>query len=134
MLKVKLVGVLRHGDPNQAYVFTLKEDFASDGNLTIHCLLSVLLTMDIKSLPKKLMIQMDNTSRENKNNTVLRFAGYLVERQLFESVVISFLPVGHTHCDVDQLFSCFSRELKARPPRSYPDLCSALCRSYAHLR
>ena len=31
---------------------------------------------------------------------------------IFIQVKIGFLPVGHTHEDIDQLFSCISRKLK----------------------
>ena len=36
----------------------------------------------------------------------------LVEWGIFKKVKIGFLPVGHTHDDVDQMFSCFSTPLK----------------------
>ena len=35
----------------------------------------------------------------------------LVERGVFKKVKIAFLPVGHTHNIVDQMFSCFARAL-----------------------
>uniref|UniRef100_K1QPN2 DUF7869 domain-containing protein n=1 Tax=Magallana gigas TaxID=29159 RepID=K1QPN2_MAGGI len=42
---------------------------------------------------------------------VLAFMAYLVERKIFRKVKISFLIVGHTHEDVDQVFSKFSHWL-----------------------
>jgi hypothetical protein len=39
-------------------------------------------------------------------------AHLLVHWGIFKKVKISFLPVGHTHDDVDQMFSCFSTPLK----------------------
>jgi hypothetical protein len=39
-------------------------------------------------------------------------AHLLVEWGIFKKVKIGFLPVGHTHDDVDQMFSCFSTPLK----------------------
>ena len=35
-------------------------------------------------------------------------------------VKIGFLPVGHTHEDIDQLFSCISRRLKHRNAMTIP--------------
>jgi hypothetical protein len=43
--------------------------------------------------------------RENKNRYVLAFLKSLVDCGLFEHIYLNFLPVGHTHCDIDQLFS-----------------------------
>ena len=62
-------------------------------------------------LGKKLYVQLDNTAKENKNIHVLRFFGKLVKEQKFEEIQISFLMVGHTHNDVDQLFSMISKRL-----------------------
>ncbi|PIK43600.1 hypothetical protein BSL78_19541 [Apostichopus japonicus] len=41
----------------------------------------------------------------------VHFTALLVERDIFEEVYIHFLPVGHTHEDVDQMFSCVARHL-----------------------
>jgi hypothetical protein len=43
---------------------------------------------------------------------VMGLAHLLVEWGIFKKVKIGFLPVGHTHDDVDQMFSCFSTPLK----------------------
>ena len=55
---------------------------------------------------------MDNCGRENKNQYVLGYCGFLVQTRVFESIELSFLPVGHTHEDIDQMFSCFSSHFK----------------------
>jgi hypothetical protein len=54
---------------------------------------------------------MDNTCKDNKNRFVFAYCNMLVDMGLFERVEINFLPVGHTHCDVDQLFSRVSVSL-----------------------
>ena len=56
-------------------------------------------------LPPTLWIQLDNTCKDNKNRYVFGYAHMLVDSGLFHQVQINFLPVGHTHCDIDQLFS-----------------------------
>ena len=43
--------------------------------------------------------------RENKNRYVLAFLKSLVDCGVFEHIYLNFLPVGHTHCDIDELFS-----------------------------
>lgn len=74
-------------------------------------------------------VQLDNTCRDNKNKYTLMFMYLLVEFEIFKKVAryiyprktkfndfmqikMGFLPVGHTHEDIDQLFSCVSRKLK----------------------
>ncbi|KAL3694843.1 hypothetical protein R1sor_008494 [Riccia sorocarpa] len=48
---------------------------------------------------------MDNSAKDNKNHHVLAFCYELVIRGVFEIVEVNFLMVGHTHEDVDALFS-----------------------------
>ncbi len=42
--------------------------------------------------------------------------------RLSQQVKLGFLPVGHTHEDIDQLFSCVSRHLKHRNALTIPGL------------
>ncbi|KAL3685041.1 hypothetical protein R1sor_003063 [Riccia sorocarpa] len=48
---------------------------------------------------------MDNSAKDNKNLHVLAFCSELVIRGVFETLEVNFLMVGHTHEDVDVLFS-----------------------------
>jgi hypothetical protein len=52
-----------------------------------------------------LYVQADNCYKENKNKWVMFFCALLVSWGWFEEVYMSFLPVGHTHEDIDRLFS-----------------------------
>ncbi len=54
-------------------------------------------------MPHHIQLQLDNTSHENKNLTVIRFLTYLSE--VYISTGVRFFMVGHTHTDVDQRFS-----------------------------
>jgi hypothetical protein len=47
-----------------------------------------------------------------------------------EVVEIYFLAKGHTHGQIDQMFSVFSRYLKVHPARTLPELCFGLRTSY----
>ena len=51
---------------------------------------------------------MDNTCKDNKNRHMFAFAAWLVHTKVFTKVKISCLAVGHTHEDVDRLFSRLS--------------------------
>ncbi|KAL3676557.1 hypothetical protein R1sor_026505 [Riccia sorocarpa] len=63
-----------------------------------------------KPLPPTFMLQMDNSAKDNKNIHVLAFCSELVIRGVFETVEVNFLMVGHTHEDVDALFSKVSAQ------------------------
>lgn len=63
-------------------------------------------------IPKKLFVQLDNCTRENKNRYVMGFFEMLVSKSVFDSVEVGFLPIGHTHEDVDQCFSTTSARLR----------------------
>eukprot|EP00873_Tetraselmis_striata_P039489 jgi/Tetstr1/459753/TSEL_005106.t1 len=50
-------------------------------------------------------IQMDNTVTENKNRNVAALCNWLVSIGICDVIHLVFLPVGHTHERVDQIFS-----------------------------
>jgi len=61
-----------------------------------------------------LFIEMDNTSRDNKNQYVLGYLTHLVDSNVFKTIYVSFLVPGHTHEDIDQLFSVLTEALRSR--------------------
>ena len=48
------------------------------------------------------------TCRGNKNRYLFAYLKSLVDCGIFEHIYLNFLPVGHTHCNIDQLYR-FSR-------------------------
>ena len=113
-LKLRVCGVLAHG-PEQGEWAYISIDFSSESNTNVTCLLRTLVFFaggDLRSLPKHLHIQMDNSGKENKNNNMHGFLAALTQLGLFEMVDISYLPTGHTHEDVDALFSRFYRKVE----------------------
>jgi hypothetical protein len=109
-----LIGVLAHGIG--AWVYTMSDKWRADSNLTIEVLQRVLTSIEEKrgKLPRKLYLQMDNCVRENKNRYVLGYLSWLVLRGVFDEIELSFLPVGHTHEDIDQLFSRIAIAMRTR--------------------
>jgi hypothetical protein len=65
-----------------------------------------------KPLPKKLLLQMDNYVKDNKNWHLLVFLSLLITKEVFEEVQLGFLIVGHTHEDIDGNFGYLSKKLK----------------------
>lgn len=62
-------------------------------------------------LPPVLILQGDNCGRENKNKCVMMILAMLVEICMFQRIELYFLPVGHTHAEIDQRWSVLSRFL-----------------------
>ena len=85
-LRTHLTGVMVHGRGNYGFFDFLQ--WSHDCNLTITCLLKTfeLMSKD-RPLPRRLLLQMDNCVRENKNKYVMGFMCYLVEKDIFAEVL-----------------------------------------------
>ena len=146
-LKVHVTGVMVHG-PDQTLVFTHYQNVHTGGSLTAH-LLHLSLRKVWKGIeettastvqaqnsprcpqfPKTLTLQMDNSGKDNKNNTVFQYLALLVARGIFETVLVHFLIVGHTHDRVDQMFSCISRELQTNDALTHIQLADSIKNGY----
>ena len=55
-------------------------------------------------LPKSLYLVQDNTSRECKNQKIVKFFLMLVSLNIFQSVELAFPQKGHTHSPLDGTF------------------------------
>ena len=55
----------------------------------------------------RLFLQADNTASQVKNRYMFGLAAWLIEHGVAREIEISFLLVGHTHIDIDQMFSTF---------------------------
>jgi hypothetical protein len=112
-LKQSLTAVHFHG--RDTYIFPSSKFVKGGSNWTIQCLLEALSSEAHKeghvNFPRTWFIQMDNCSGDNKNKFVFSFLSTLVAKGYFDTIVVSFLPVGHTHEDVDQLFSILAARL-----------------------
>lgn len=107
-LLTHVTGAIVHGRGQHCYVDV--NEVPHDSNLSIMVLL-LILQRYADQLPKVLYLQMDNCGRENKNKYVFAFLCLLVELEVFEKVKVSFLMVGHTHEDIDQMFSRISTRI-----------------------
>jgi hypothetical protein len=79
--------------------------------------MDVLSKRNSSQYPHTLYLQLDNCSRENKNKNKYMFAylAWLMKQKIFSLIQVSFLPTGHTHEDVDQMFSTFGIGKRATP-------------------
>jgi hypothetical protein len=81
-------------------------------------------------LPPVLYLQLDNTCRENKNNLLMAYLHMLLKNRVFKKIKIGFLLVGHTHDQIDQMFSRFSKRLSRHKAFTFNELRSIICDSY----
>ena len=115
----KTTGVLMHGFGYHLY--TLDPRLSANSNSNIHCLHTTLVSLfnvvkDAENTmlthwPKVLFVQVDGAS-DNKSKPFFRYLMWLVKKDVFETVVCSFLLVGHTHADYDQQFVPITYELR----------------------
>jgi len=112
------------------YYYLNYDNIAKDGsfipNVVLRTVSKILQARSGKPLPEVMYLQLDNTARENKNRYVFSFLSLLVQKKIFKKIKVNFLPVGHTHEDVDQGFSVVSGLVKERRPRSPSEMVSLL--------
>lgn len=117
--QMKVEGVWAHGR-ELAFNF-LEEDVPQNTNVTIEVLTQALDRLLASAapgagpsaapgtdFPAHLWVQMDNAGGENKNIHMSKWLAMLVDQGVFRSTVASYLQVGHTHEDIDSLFSIMS--------------------------
>jgi len=80
-------------------------EFIGGAQLTCTIIANYLATLGDLS-KKTVFIQLDNCSGENKNWLILHFLSAIVELGRVKTFHINFLPVGHTHIDIDQVIVC----------------------------
>jgi hypothetical protein len=99
-----LMGALVHGF--NAYLFTYLRNIKHGTNIVIECLHHIFshILSEKKHIPPIVFIQLDNTTKQNKNQFMIGWLSCLVAWGLVRKVVISFLPVGHTHEDPGFIF------------------------------
>jgi hypothetical protein len=116
MMKTNLTGILAHGRKPSIHIHSWFPFFPHDSNSVISSVMKVLRFIQGtgERLPPILRLQADNCWRENKNRFVFAFLSLLVKFEIFKEVEMGFMIVGHTHTDVDAMFSVISRRLKER--------------------
>jgi hypothetical protein len=74
--------------------------------------------MSAQERPETLYLQSDNAG-DGKSRWNLALASWMVYVGMFKKVVLGFLLVGHTHEDIDQMFSKFSMALAGTRRKSH---------------
>ena len=114
----RMFGSLVVCGPVKAFLIFHCHDFVGGGsNVAIEVLrlsllkLTELLAPYKMNLPFDVQAQFDNCG-ENKNKIMNGYLSLLVELDIFFSIRVSFLIVGHTHCIIDQYFSSISKIMR----------------------
>ncbi len=130
-LKVRLIGVKEHLLVPNVFFYLMTEEFETGANHVIECVHRFLSHKFEKGpILQTLYVQADNCSRENKNRYFMSYFEMLVARGVVKDVYVSFLPVGHTHEDIDQIFSRTSTHLRSHNAVTISDLADELAVSY----
>jgi hypothetical protein len=100
---VHIIGAISHGRRCRAFMFVASRRT----NVTIEIVHRVVLaTLEAEgALPPVLHLQLDNTVVKPKSRWLVDYLSLLVSHGVFEQVTLSYLPVGHTIDEIDQLFS-----------------------------
>ena len=87
-----------------------------DANFWATCLMGIIADLkatDYKDqpFPEVLYLQADN-AKDNKNFVITGLCEMMRDTGVFKKVKLSYLPVGHTHEDVDASFGALSKMLR----------------------
>ncbi len=106
-----LQGNLIHGRSMEIY--RTFHNVSNGCNLSLHCLLMALekVKRDEGRVPDILYYQIDG-GPENTGNAVLGIAELIIIRGLAKQVVLTRLPVGHTHEDIDSKFALIWKRVR----------------------
>ena len=110
-IQFHLVGCMVFNEKMFPRVYFIAPNIHIDENMTI-TIIHDMVTHWYGILPEVLYLQLDNTSRENKNQVLFGYLNMLVELGIFKKIKVGFLLVGHTHDHIDQMFSRFSVTLR----------------------
>ena len=131
MVETKITGILVHGKRFDCYVS--EPQVKHDTNLSLTCLHNTLSELwdeeGPENRPDILYLQVDGGS-ENKNQWVLAYLATLIVLGIYKKIKMCFLPVGHTHEDIDQAFSRISMHLRRVSAFTFPDLLTQVRNSF----
>ena len=130
-VSISAVGTINHSAQIRDYMFFLDE-YKKDSNLMLTCFYLHILQhfSTTGNHPPILWLQADNCFKENKNRWMMGFCYWLVHIGWFREIMISMLPPGHTHIDIDQMFSTLSMFLDRHSVEFIADILQAVNSAY----
>ena len=124
---MSLIGVLAPGLWKHPLLYSVFPDCVHGGNMCASMMLEMLCQIhgQLGCLPRRLVIQADNTQKETKNSICLFAACWLLSHLMYtrlETIEFAYLVVGHTHDLIDAFFSLVNRAAKRQDILSPPHL------------
>jgi hypothetical protein len=126
-LKTKWAGVLWHGAgtdtliPSKLYLYCSDDRTKRGGDFWVTTFMHNLVMEEKRrrtlsfgkfGLPPVIYIQSDNTSKDLKNWAFATLLEAMTKSGKFSKVKFCFLPVGHTHEDIDAVFGRLSQSMR----------------------
>ena len=104
--RLHITGCIVHG---YFMLFAVSDaDCKKSGSTTVEILalcLEKLVDLGVDLASHHIALQLDNAGSQNKNNIVLGFLSCLVQSGILSGATVNFLRTGHTHEDIDMVFS-----------------------------
>jgi hypothetical protein len=110
-LKLFIHGIINHNLKSKVFYSLHKHwphgtDFVT--SILHNYLVFLFNSIPADNWPHTLYLQVDNCWRENKNTIMLRYLGLLLHFGWFKTIEIYSLSSGHTHENIDQMFSTWN--------------------------
>ena len=131
--KLHIIGILAHG---WGLCFAISgHDFPKDSSVMTELLANLLTRLaadGVRLQMCNLHLQSDNTSREIKNSTLMRFLSALVSHNILASATMAQLRSGHSHEDIDQVFGSLALFIvrhcrEAQTPADFTSVIDRFC-------
>lgn len=111
-LKVGCYGLIAHGSGDRQLKLILPI-FRCGANLSCTILFEYLRERrHTNSLPRMLYLQADNCYKEIKNRYTIGLLALLIHYGWCDEIIVSTMIAGHTHADIDQMFSTYSQGIE----------------------
>ena len=128
---VSLIGVLIPAISQRPWFYTVFEDMVHGGDMIASLMIDVLLEAALSrgQLPRRFVIQADNTAKETKNTITLFAAAWLLaqlQHTRLQFIEFCYLIVGHTHDLIDAIFAWVGKAVHGYDVLSLPEFFSRL--------
>jgi len=134
-LRLHLTGIINHSHSDRI-MYGSFDHWKHGSNFVVSVIddylrhLQLKLDTDAKPWPSTLFLQLDNCWKENKNKYVFSYLASLIHYHIFNEIYMHCLPTGHTHEDIDQMFSSFSINYWRHGFQSIPKMDAFISNAY----
>jgi hypothetical protein len=103
--QLHVTGAIIHGHLECYFIMNPDQPKDASMNCTVisRCLDLVRAKIDDQyTLPRVLLVQADNTTRESKNQHFCSYMGYLITKEVFDGESVEYMVTSHTHNEQDR--------------------------------